>query len=55
MLLRQELWERLGMRPEDPAWLSLPEREVEDYLLYIQLIRREEQAQQRKQAAQRRR
>jgi hypothetical protein len=55
-LLRQELWERLGMRPEDPAWLSLPEREVEDYLLYIQLIRREEQARERKNsAAQRRR
>ncbi len=54
-LLRQELWERLGMRPEDPAWLSLPEREVEDYLTYIQLIRREEQAQQRRNAAKQRR
>lgn len=53
--MRQELWERLGMRPEDPAWLALPEREVEDYLTYIQLIRREEQAQQRKNAAKQRR
>ena len=43
------------MRPEDPAWLSLPEREVEDYLLYIDLIRRNEQAQQRKNAARQRR
>ena len=43
------------MRPEDPAWLSLPEREVEDYLTYIQLIRREEQAQQRRNAAKQRR
>lgn len=53
--MRQELWERLGMRPEDPAWLALPQREVDDIFLYIDLIRRNEQAQQRKNTAKQRR
>lgn len=41
-LLEQQLWQRLGLRREDLA--GRPAREVEDYLLFIQLISREEQA-----------
>lgn len=44
--LRQQLWKRAGLKLEDLD--SLPWREVEDYILYIQLICREEEAQQRK-------
>lgn len=44
----QQLWQRLGLRREDLE--QRPAREVEDYLLYIQLIAREEQAQQRRQS-----
>jgi hypothetical protein len=44
----QQLWQRLGLRREDLE--RRPAREVEDYLLYIQLIAREEQAQQRRQS-----
>lgn len=42
----QQLWQRLGLRRQDLE--TRPWREVEDYLLYIQLITREEQAQQRR-------
>lgn len=48
-LLEQQLWQRLGLRRED--LLSRPAREVEDYVLFIQLIVREEQAQQRRAAS----
>lgn len=44
----QQLWQRLGLRREDLE--RRPAREVEDYLLYIQLSAREEQAQQRRQS-----
>jgi hypothetical protein len=40
--MEQELWKRLGLRREDLA--DRPHREVADYLLFIQLINREEQA-----------
>jgi hypothetical protein len=40
------MWQRLGLRRQDLE--TRPWREVEDYLLYIQLITREEQAQQRR-------
>jgi hypothetical protein len=44
--LEQQMWQRLGLRRQDLE--TRPWREVEDYLLYIQLITREEQAQQRR-------
>jgi len=47
-LLEQQLWQRLGLRREDLA--SRPAREAEDYFLFIQLIVREEQAQNRRSA-----
>lgn len=40
--LRQQLWQRLGMKLDELQ--SLPWREAEDYILYIQLITREEEA-----------
>lgn len=45
-LLERELWKQLGLKREDVA--NRPAREIEDYLLFIQLIHREEQAQQRR-------
>jgi hypothetical protein len=42
--MEQELWKRLGLRRDD--LLNRPAREVSDYLLYIQLINREEQRRQ---------
>ena len=46
--LEQEIYKRLGENRE--AFLRRPAREVDDYVLYIQLIAREEQAQQRRQS-----
>jgi hypothetical protein len=40
------MWKRLGLRRED--LLRRPAREVEDYILYIKLIIREEQARARR-------
>lgn len=45
-LLERELWKQLGLKRED--LVDRPQREVEDYLLYIELICREEQAQNRR-------
>lgn len=45
-VLEQQLWQRLGRHVED--FHDRPWREFEDYLLYIQLIVREEQAQARR-------
>lgn len=39
-LLERELWKQLGLRRED--LVERPRREVEDYLLFIELICREE-------------
>ena len=44
--LEQQLWQRLGLRRDDLR--NRPWREVEDYLLYIDLSAREERAQQRR-------
>lgn len=41
--LEAQLWQRLGLHLADLD--ARPWREVEDYLLYLQLIDREEQAQ----------
>lgn len=46
--LEQQLWQRLGLHARDLE--DRPWREVEDYLLFIQLIVREEQAQARRSA-----
>lgn len=46
-----QLWQRLGLRRED--LLQRPWREVDDYLLFIQLIAREEAEQQRRANARR--
>lgn len=40
-LLRREFWKQLGMRESDV--LALPAQELEDYVLFMQLINREEQ------------
>jgi hypothetical protein len=45
--MERELWKHLGLTRE--AILTRPAREIEDYLLYIQMIAREEQEQQRRQ------
>lgn len=45
-LLRQEFWQRIGMTLESLE--RLPEREIEEYALIIQLLQRQEQADQRK-------
>lgn len=50
--LRQQFWKRLGLRLEDLD--GLPWREVEDYILYIQLICREEEAKNRQANAKKR-
>ncbi len=50
-LLRQEFWQRLGMRPDDIE--ALPQQEFVDYCSIIQVMRREEQAQAKKGAASR--
>ncbi len=48
--LEQQLWERLGLHLDPrPLW-DRPQQEVDDYLLYIQLICREEDAQRRRQS-----
>lgn len=44
--LEQQLWQRLGRHVED--FDARPWREFDDYLLYIQLIARQEQAQARR-------
>lgn len=40
-LLRREFWKQLGMRGEDIEKLSA--QEVDDYILFFQLIHREEE------------
>jgi hypothetical protein len=40
--LRQQVWKRLGLTLEQ--FLELPWPEVEDYLVFIQLTNREEEA-----------
>ena len=45
-LMEQEFWQRLGLSRE--ALEDRPHREVADYSLIITLIRREEQARQRR-------
>lgn len=47
--LEHQLWTRLGLRREDLA--RRPWREVEEYITYIELIVREEQAQARRGSA----
>ena len=42
-LLERELWQQLGLTRE--AIASRPHKELADYALIIQMIRREEQAQ----------
>jgi hypothetical protein len=44
--IRQQFWQRLGMTRADIE--ALPARELEDYLVYIQLITRQENEQQRR-------
>jgi hypothetical protein len=36
------------LRPEDPAFQALPEREIRDYLIFIEQIAREESIQRSK-------
>jgi hypothetical protein len=48
-LVERELWKQLGLRRED--LIDRPQREVEDYLLYIELICREERKAQKARAA----
>lgn len=43
-LLRRKFWQELGMRGDDI--LALSAQEIEDYVLFFQLIQREEQARQ---------
>jgi hypothetical protein len=49
--LRQQLWQRLGMKLDELQ--ELPWREAEDYVLYIQLISREEEARSKQASAKR--
>lgn len=44
--MERELWQQLGLRREDLA--NRPAREVEEYILFIQLIEREKQARQQR-------
>ena len=41
-LLERELWQQLGLTRE--AIASRPHKEIQDYLLIVQMIQREEQA-----------
>lgn len=45
-LIRREFWQQLGMREADI--MELPAQEVEDYILFIQLINREQQERNRR-------
>lgn len=45
-LFLREFWTQLGMRAEDIE--KLPAQEVEDYIFFIQAIRREEEARSRR-------
>jgi hypothetical protein len=45
-LMERELWSQLGLRREDLA--NRPAREVDEYILLIQLIEREKQARQQR-------
>jgi hypothetical protein len=45
-LLKREFWKQLGLTGDDIR--KLPAQEVEDCILYFQLIHREEQARQRR-------
>lgn len=47
--LETEFWKRLGLRREDIQ--KRPAREIEEYLLYMQIIIQEEQAAQRRQSS----
>jgi hypothetical protein len=47
--IEHQLWERLGQRLDPRPLYERPWREVEDYILYVQLICREEDAQRRRQ------
>ena len=46
-ILEVEMFKRLGLRRED--LLNRPAQEIKDYMFFIELIQREEQAQQQRQ------
>lgn len=48
--LEQQVWQRLGHHIDPRPLSQRPWREFEDYMLYIQLICREEEAQNRRQS-----
>lgn len=48
-LMERELWKQLGLRRDD--LLIRPQREVEDYLFFIELICREERKAQKARAS----
>ena len=41
-MLRRELWQQLGMHPEDLD--LMPWREAEEFITYLELSKRQEQA-----------
>lgn len=48
--LEQQFWQRCGIRLDPRPLLDRPVQEVEDYLVYVQMICREEDAQRRRQS-----